>query len=279
MFYFRNWERLCRFIVENNKKSMTLSELRDNSLLKNSGEHFVCLKHDVEGSPYKALRLAEIEAKYGLSTTYYVQAYLMEDSRFDEVFKKIQSFGHEVSYHYDVLDACNGDFDAAKILFEEKLQVFNKKGFTFRTICQHGNPVKERIGYTSNRDFWRREEIKRQYDFADVVVDFKEITRLDYLYVSDAGYRWNIIDDPENNDRNPDAKNTPIGGFKGLEKLIAQGENLIISTHPHRWQETKFKNDLHIALFRIVRPIALLIKDMPVLGSIMNRFYYLAKKI
>lgn len=257
---------------------MTLSELKDKATNLSEKGNFVCLKHDVEGTPLKALRLAEIEAKYGLHTTYYVQAHLMEDSKYDNVFRKIKDFGHEVSYHYDVLDACNGDFEAAKQMFEEKLQIFENKGFLFKTICQHGNPIKERVGYTSNRDFWRNEDIKSKYDFVDVVVNFQESTGLDYLYISDVGYRWNIIEDPENNDRNAGAKNKKVDGFRELKTLM-HDYNLIISTHPHRWQKTKLKIGLHIAIFRVVRPLALFIKKIPILGEIMNRFYFLAKKI
>ena len=55
---------------------------------------------------------------------------------------------------------------------------------------------------------------------SDIVVNFKEKTGVTYTYISDAGYSWNIIGDPENNDRSSEIPNTPLKGFSEILKLI-----------------------------------------------------------
>jgi len=57
--------------------------------------------------------------------------------------------GHEISYHYDVLDSSHGDMEKAIDEFENNKQRFEELGFALKTVCQHGNPVVERVGYTS----------------------------------------------------------------------------------------------------------------------------------
>lgn len=159
MFYYKNWERFCEAL---SKCGVTLCTA-EQSLKLPKTERFVVLKHDVETFVPNAHRLASIEHKYGICGSYYVQAYLMSDSKNIALLKEMQSWGHEISYHYDVLDAHAGDYKAAEEDFIKYSKVFADNGFRYGTICQHGNPVKKRVGYTSNRDFFRNQEIRSHY--------------------------------------------------------------------------------------------------------------------
>ena len=193
----------------------------------------------------------------------------------------MQSWGHKISYHYDVLDAHAGDYAAALQSFKKYMKVFADNGFTFGTICQHGNPVKKRIGYTSNRDFFRNKEIHAQYpDLVDMVVDYSQHTEHKYRYISDASYRWNIISEPETNDLHQEVKNLSIGGFKNLLALVNDNEySYVISTHPHRWMGTAWKINLKIAIFRLIRNTVMFARHIPGVEWLLNKFYFLAKKI
>ncbi len=275
MFYYKNWDRFCCALKENGTKLCTGEE----SL--SATEKFVVLKHDVEGAVPNAHKLASIEHKYGICGSYYVQAFLLNDPKNVALLQEMQAMGHEISYHYDVLDAHSGDYDAAQKDFQKYLDEFHANGFKFQTICQHGNPVKERLGYNSNRDFFRNKDILKRYPkFVDMVVNYSQHVRTPYKYISDAGYGWNIITLPETNDLHPEVKNIRIGNFEKLTKLLLESENsFVVSTHPHRWRDTVFSIYLKIAFFRCVKSAVLLLKRIPFVEKILSKFYFLAKKI
>ena len=277
MFYYKNWDNFCRKLVESGVTLCTAEE----SLKLEKGTRFVVLKHDVETFVPNAYKLAKIEHKYGIKGSYYVQAYLMNDDENVRLLQEMQSWGHEISYHYDVLDAHAGDYEAAEKDFVEKSNVFANAGFKYGTICQHGNPVKNRVGYTSNRDFFRHKEIRSRYpQWVDMVVDYSKYAVSAYKYISDASYRWNIITEPETNDLHPEVKNMRIGGFDKLFTLIeGSKESFIVSTHPHRWMDKAWKIQTKIAVFRVVRNTVMVARHIPGVEWLLNKFYFLAKKI
>lgn len=276
MFYYEKWVLFCKKVSSLEIKTCSASELLNSESIA----QFIVLKHDVETNLSKALKLAEIEASFGIRGSYYIQAYLLDKKSNINDLRKIRELGHEVSYHYDVLDANNGNMEAAKIEFKKKMDTFAKKGFIIKTICQHGNPLKERVGYNSNRDFFRNKEVREEYNgIADIVVNYKELLGRDYLYISDAGYSWNIIDDPENNDRYETKPNIKINGYDDVINIIKKGNSIIMSTHPHRWESGILKLKIKIFLFRFVRAISRKIYKLSFFKSIINRFYFLAKKI
>lgn len=277
MFYYRNWDKFCKKLCENGITLCTAEQ----SLKLPKNERFVVLKHDVETFVPNAHRLAAIEHKYGICGSYYVQAYLMSDPKNIELLKEIQSWGHEISYHYDVLDAHAGDYVAAEESFKKYSKVFADNGFHYGTICQHGNPVKKRVGYTSNRDFFRNEEIRNHYpDLVDMVVNYSQYAVSKYRYISDASYRWNIITEPETNDLHPEVKNVKVGGFKNLLALVQDTDySYVISTHPHRWMSAAWKINLKICIFRVVRETVMVARHIPGVEWLLNKFYFLAKKI
>ncbi len=275
MFYYKNWDRFCCALKESRIKLCTGEESLHVS------EKFIVLKHDVEGAVPNAHRLASIEHKYGICGSYYVQAFLLKDPNNVTLLQEIQEMGHEISYHYDVLDAHSGNYDAAQKDFQKNLDEFHANGFIFQTICQHGNPIKKRIGYTSNRDFFRNEEIRRRYpEFVDMVVNYSQHVHTPYKYISDAGYAWNIITLPETNDLYPEVKNTRVGNQNKLTKLLLEGDcSFIVSTHPHRWRESAISIYLKFVFFRCVRSVVLVLKQVPFIEKILSKFYFLAKKI
>ena len=277
MFYYNNWDDFCSWIKDCGLTTCTAG----HSLHIGHNTRFVVLKHDVESDVARAYRLAEIEYSHGICGPYYVQAFLLEKENNVRMLQQMQQWGHEISYHYDVLDAHSGDYVAAEKDFIQKLTKFRNCGFRFTTICQHGNPVKNRTGYTSNRDFFRNEEIRERYpDFVDMVVDYSKHTSHEYKYISDVGYRWNVITLPETNDLHPEVKNLKLNGFKGLRQMISNSrESFIVSTHPHRWNNTCVKAYTRILVFRIVRGTVSVVCHIPGVKRILSQFYYLAKKI
>ena len=274
IFTFNKWERFCAKLQKNNRQSIPAREVNAEQ-----GTYLV-LKHDVETNVPNAYHMACIEQKYGHRGSYYVQAYLLNDEKNIDLLQKIQAMGHEVSYHYDVLDSARGDLEKAMAEFEENRKVFEDCGLTVVTVCQHGNPVVERVGYHSNRDFFRSEKVRARYpDMADIMVNYSEKYSTQYLYFSDAGRLFKLIFDPLNNDIIPsDEKNIPYEDLDGLLQAFSKDMGNIISTHPHRWTDSAAKYVMKSAVFKSLKWAAKLLLKVPFMKKIMGRFYYLAKK-
>ena len=274
IFVYKKWDNFCRKLHESNTHSIPACDVNADVL------NYLVLKHDVETDVFKACELAKIEYKYGHRGTYYVQAYLLDNYSNVEMLKRMQDMGHEISYHYDVMDSCKGDLEKAIAEFDENKKKFEKFGFVLKTLCQHGNPVVERVGYTSNRDFFRSGRVKSLYpELSDVMVNFKEVRQTEYVYYSDAGRQFKLIFDPITNDIvNSDDKNTV---YNDLDEVYASfnGENVIISTHPHRWTKSAVSYVLKAAAFKTVKFVAKVLIKIPFAKKIMSKYYYLAKKI
>lgn len=273
LFVYNAWEKFCSLLKEQNIISIPAKEVSKDT------DKFLVLKHDVENAVLKAYQIAEIENKYGHRGTYYVQAYLLNDLKNIELLQKMQTMGHEISYHYDVMDSNHGDLEKAISEFDINLKKFEKFGFQVITVCQHGNPVIERIGYTSNRDFFRSNQVQAMYpNIADIMVDYKKKYSIDYSYFSDAGRKINFIFDPINNDIvNSDMKNVT---YKDLDDLLDDlPTRSVLSIHPHRWARNYLSYVLKEAFFKIIKTTAKLAMKNTKIKRFMSRYYYLAKRI
>ena len=70
IFIYREWDAFCKELQAKGIHSVTAC-----SVLSEQPQHrFLVLKHDVETDVQRAYQLALIEAKYGHTGTYYVQA-------------------------------------------------------------------------------------------------------------------------------------------------------------------------------------------------------------
>ncbi len=274
IFVYKKWDEFCSVLTEKGFKSIPACEVKSDS------GNYIVLKHDVETDVSHAHKIARIENQYGHRGSYYVQAYLLEDSKNVDLLLEMQQMGHEVSYHYDVLDSCKGNFDQAVAEFEKNRKMFESNGFNIITVCQHGNPIVERNGYHSNRDFFRSERICELYpDISDIMVNFKEKIPTDYLYFSDAGRMFKLIYDPINNDIvNSDDKNIPYKDLERLSDALDKINGNIISTHPHRWTESVVVYTAKTLVFKVLKFVAKILVKIPVFNKIMSRYYYLAKK-
>ena len=275
IFTYNHWDEFCKNLAGKGVKSIPTREILASTA------NYVVLKHDVETNVPKAYRLAAIEHKYGQRGSYYVQAYLLHDEKNILMLREMQEMGHEISYHYDVMDSSKGDLDKAIKVFADNKQIFEKNGFVIRTVCQHGNPVVERVGYTSNRDFFRSERVRALYpNITDVMVNLKSDVPTDFVYYSDAGRVFKMIYDPLNNDIvNSDDKNIAYQNLNELIEAFDFSNGIIISTHPHRWCETAVSYLFKTYAFKTIRVVAKTVMHVPGVKKIMTRYYYLAKKI
>jgi len=271
MFTFSKWDKICKTISSLNK-SITLDSLR----IYNDTNDWIAIKHDVETNVKKALTIAKIEAKHNLKSTFYFQGNLVSANH--KIIQEISSLGHEIAYHHDVMDANGGNIKKAIQDFQENIANFNKYGFYIKTVCPHGNPVMTRNGWNSNKDFFRDPTVVKLFpNIIDIVVQLPNSYN-NITYISDAGYNWKEII----NIQGVNLKNTGdliIKDSKKLFELIKSNKQLIISTHPHRWESSKFKVIFNILLFKVFRNVGRALFQFPFLKKIITKYYYLAKKI
>ena len=262
------WNKICSTIL-----CSTEIVSVDKYLSKNSDIPRVIIKHDVEYDIDMAVAIGEIESKKGISSTFYFQFDVAISSP-DKVMY-LKSLGHDIGYHYDVLDENNGDFDKALSQFRDHLESFSKIGIEIKSVCPHGNPIKTRFGWSSNKDFFRNNDIRAKFpNIVDIVVDRKTIFPENFLYVSDAGYSFKVIGDVSNNDR-----------IKVEDKLISLpydlplGEKtILISTHPHRWFNSVVRSTLKRSIFLIARRLGKSLNRIKILKPFFNSLYHMARR-
>jgi len=144
-----------------------------------------------------------------------------------EMIKMICDMGHEIGYHYEVLDKAKGDKAKAIVLFENELKIFREVA-DVKTVCMHGNPLAK----WSNRDLWE------EYDFRDFGIIGEPYLSIDYnkvLYFSDTGRNWKnnfSIKDKVNSTLHEDIDSTD-----DIIKLIytRKYQQMCILSHPNRW--------------------------------------------
>ena len=218
-FTLQKYRELCEAVLENYKPLTVRSYLVEKPTNK-----FVILRHDVDKKPESALKLAKLESELGIRSTYYFR--MKKDVFKPDIIKKIAKMGHEVGYHYEVLDKARGDLDKAIKIFEEELKRFRKVCDVY-TICMHGNPLTPWL----NGDLWKK------YDYRDfsilgeayLSIDFNEI-----VYFSDTGRTWNSKYNVKDFKSSESIKNTD-----NLISLLNKRKfkRIYILTHPNRWSD------------------------------------------
>lgn len=195
---------------------------------------FIVLRHDVDLLPFNSLRMAEVEKKIGVVSTYYFRA--VPESWEESVIKKIASMGHEVGYHYESLTTTDGDVDKAYEDFKANLEKLRAL-VPVSSICMHGSP---RSPYDS-KDIWKK------FDYKSVGIVGEPYLDVDFgqmFYLTDTGRRWDGYK-VSVRDKIPQYQN--IWEREGLvfrhtkniiERATSLPEKIMITTHPQRWEDS-----------------------------------------
>lgn len=185
------------------------------------------LRHDIDRSLSSAMRMANLEAAYGIQATYYVRA-TQSVFRPPEI-RHLSQLGHEVGYHYEVLARAKGDIQQAISLFEQELGQL-RQIVPVDTISMHGSP----LTLWNNLDLWQT------YDFKDFGLVGEAYLSIDYsnlYYFTDTGRSW---DAGRFNlrDRMASLKpNRKVATTDDLINFLAKTGHspVIINAHPNRW--------------------------------------------
>ena len=265
---FRKYEKLLKKIKKLNYEFICASQFNNFS---DKEKVFILNKHDIEKSTKNALKVAQIESKLQLKSTYFVQDYLISKPSDISNIIKIKDLGHEIGYHYDCLDRFNGNYDLAINDFIKNINRFLSLGIKIKSICPHGNAAIKRSGWFSNKDL--SSHIKKVYgdQIFDIVIDIKDAKK-NLKYVSDAGYKFNYINKIWSN--NP--VSIPIKEFASYPMKDAIF-SLIISTHTHRFNNYGLIIFINKFLLNLLRRIYKLLKRYKVLNSLISKIYFIGK--
>ena len=196
------------------------------------------LRHDVDLLPQNSYRTALIENELDIKATYYFRC--VPESYNEKIIKEISALNHEIGYHYESLTTCNGKIESAYQDFCNNLEKLRSLA-PIKSICMHGSP----------RSPWDSRDLWKQYDYRALGIDYEPYFDTDFsktLYLTDTGRRWDgfhvsVRDKiPQFQDRWEQMGLT----FHTTDQIISQLRNpnseliesklnLLITTHPQRW--------------------------------------------
>lgn len=185
----------------------------------------VMLRHDVDLRNYAALRLAKVEAKLGINSTYYFR--VVKQSYNPRVIRQIVDMGHEIGYHYEDLASHNGDYDQAVKSFERNLKMF-RKFYPVKTVCMHGSSGSP----YDNRDLWERYSLS---DFGLICEPYFSIDYNRVLYLSDTGRRWNGFRISLRDNVKTDYDYNFFGTKDILKAIDTLPDQILFTAHPEQW--------------------------------------------
>ncbi|OEF58806.1 hypothetical protein [Enterovibrio norvegicus] len=274
MYTLSEWQQICSKISKRKiVTSNVIDAFRKISVPGGELSKTLIIKHDVECRPDLALKCAQIEHDQGITATYYFHGFFNQTPEHVEIMQRIQSLGHEVGFHYDVLDLCDGDYIKANALFSKTLEDFRLNGINIYSICPHGNPLKVRCGWNSNKDFFKDVDIANSYPHLfDIVNGVNVFDNVDYY--SDAGYALKSIGDIRDNDKPSDQIDVKVS----LDEVLDKDSVSILSVHTHRLCESKLVLRFVKARFGILRFSARLLSKSKFIKKLLSPLYTLTKR-
>jgi len=231
-FTFTKYREFCQAIHESGYPVLNIEKYLS---LENKPETYVLLRHDVDIRPERSLIISQIEADFNISSTYYFRT--TEDVFKPELMQQIAELGHEIGYHYEVLDKAKGDIEKAIEIFENELADF-RDICDIKTICMHGN----------SRTIWDNRDLWKHYDFKKYGIAGEAYISINFdilEYFSDTARTWNpkykIKDmDTKQLDNISHSSKTRQFNVKSTDDLInlilnKEIPRLYILVHPDDW--------------------------------------------
>jgi|SRR4051812_3881520 hypothetical protein len=214
------------------KNGYTFVTFEDYLLNKPSGKRII-LRHDVDAFAQNSLETAILENKLGIKGTYYFR--IVNQSNKSKIIKAIAALGHEIGYHYEDLAHAHGNKEKAIKSFEKNLDYF-RTYYPIKTICMHGSPTSK----WDNRKLWESYDYKK---YGIIGEPYFEIDFGKFLYLTDTGRMWDghkvsVRDKMPHSSSHQLSFNTSFDIIKRADKLPDQ---IMITTHPQRWNNSRFR--------------------------------------
>lgn len=268
-FTMGKYKQLCDAISKSEYTTLTFEEYISST---DKPEKVILIRHDVDSEPEYFLKMAKLENELGLNSTYYFRH--MEGIFLPDMIKEIAALGHEIGYHYEVLDKARGDYEAAIGIFEKELKDL-REFYNVRTIAQHGSPLVGELNATSlsgifqiiktvlrkedifthspNIDLWNKYDLQN----FDVIGEAYLSIDLDKtIYLSDTGRSWDssrykFRDFVNSSSLNIEKK---VKTTDDIIDMIQNDtvENMCILVHSNQWKDN-YREWLKWLLFQQIR--------------------------
>jgi len=226
-FTLGKYEQLCEAVVNSRYINVTFEEYFARG--DNNAECFIILRHDIDENSKYALDMAKTEYRFNLEATYYFR--MRKKTYVPAIIDEISACNHEIGYHYETIDRCNGDVEAALTLFESELSVFRQR-YMVKTACMHGNPFTK----YDNKAIWRK---RKFFDFGLLGEPYLSLDYTKFAYFSDSGRTWGQSTRKKMKDKVNVEYNRAPRNTDELIGIIKNGEpqNICVLTHPERWSK------------------------------------------
>ena len=143
-------------------------------------EHLRCviLRHDIDNSIEKSVKLAELEAQLGVKSTYFVlltsDFYNPASKKSAEGLKRIQTLGHEIGLHFDEMAYEKMDDVPSSIIREAKI-LSDIIGKPVTTVSMH-RPSQQTLA--------------ADYQITGMINSYGKTFFNEFKYLSDSRRRW-----------------------------------------------------------------------------------------
>lgn len=134
-FTYDSYKSLLKYSMEDGYKISSYSDYHMH-------EKSIILRHDVDFSPSKALKVAEIENALDVKSTYFVllstEFYNVFSKETSEILKRILDMGHEIGLHFDELRYESASLDETKKYIYQEAEILGKALDTkIKTVSMH----------------------------------------------------------------------------------------------------------------------------------------------
>lgn len=132
----------------------------------------VYIRHDVDISLQRQHKMAELEKKYGIQSTYlfrlHAERYEFEQAK--PIIQDLVKDGFEIGFHYESLSQTKGDSESAIKLFAEELKQI-REITPIHIVAAHGDKYKNRTIWPSipkeKLKVWSCYDLKRDHYISD----------------------------------------------------------------------------------------------------------------
>lgn len=201
-FTFKEYDIIIKKISENFSIINHLDLYYNFDKFCNDNKRYLILRHDVDFSVDRALKLAKIEYKYGISSTYFFLLHsdfynIFERSSFNKI-KQIIKMGHNIALHFDTIfyGVLNEETLEKMLVFERDI-LSNLFNVEIKVFSLH-NPNPD----VNNYNRYTLEELSKIYpayfkDFiANMVNTYGSIFRkIDYISDSNGFWRYRHLNE------------------------------------------------------------------------------------
>jgi hypothetical protein len=216
-------------IAEIKRAGFNVFTLKEYFKLEQGATAFIILRHDVDRRPGNALRMALLESSFGIHSTYYFR--VRKNVFNKEIIKNISELGHEIGYHYEVMDKAHGDMRLAENIFNYELNCLRTVA-DISTVCMHGNPFSR----WDNKDFWQHFSLS-EFDLLGEA--YISVHDPNLFYATETGRGWNRSK-YNLKDIFPDFSVRLLPSLSTTSQLIdhiseKRYNKIYLQIHPNRW--------------------------------------------